>query len=88
MGGPAGAKVPPKSGIKKKSAMKKKIVYWSPHKNKQTPVLPLHKTKTNPGPSLRKNGLNAPLPQKKTLKEKKKPKESKTGHLPPKKNRS
>jgi hypothetical protein len=55
---------PPKSGIKKKSAVKKKIVYWPPHKNKQTLVPPLHKTKTNLGPSPRKNGPNAPQKKK------------------------
>jgi hypothetical protein len=58
--------VPPKSGIIKKSAVEKKnIVYWSPHKNKQTPVIRLKQT---PVPPLEKNGPNAP--KKKKLKKK------------------
>jgi hypothetical protein len=74
---------PPKSGIKKKISCGKKNSILVPHKNKQTLVPPpLHRTKTNPGPSPKKK---VPMPpQKKNIK-KKKNKESKTGHLHPKK---
>jgi hypothetical protein len=72
---------------KKKSAVEKKIVYWSPHKNKQTPVPPSTGIKQTPVPPLEKT---VPMPpQKKNIKKKKKKtKESKTSHLPPKKNQS
>jgi hypothetical protein len=50
---------------------KKKVVYWSPHKNKQTPVPPSTGLKQTPVPPLEKRSQ---CPPKKKHKKKKKPK--------------